>query len=264
MMRKIAAILLILIGAMPLSANPMLQEAVDTYNQALETDDAALRSERFRRSARLFGQVIDQIRISNSNLQANLGNAALQSEQLGQAILAYRRALAIDPGHARAKRNIEHARRLLPDWVPRPQSDLLFDTFFTWHRTMSRGQRAMAAALCFALTCILLAIAIRWRRTWARFIAILPAAAWLILMGLTLWQQRAGVANDAVVIAPQTIAHAADAAGAPKRFAEPLVSGIEVTILEQRNGWSRIALASGRDGWVRSSAIERVQLLPNL
>lgn len=235
-------------------ADPMLEQAVSTYDEALATEDTALRLERFRRSARLFRQVINETQTANADLQANLGNAALQCEQLGDAILAYRRALAIEPGHARAQRNLVQARRLLPESVPRPQTDTLFDTFFTWHRTLSRGRRATAAAICFLLTCMLLAVAIRWRRTWARYTALLPAAAWLALMGLTLWKQP----NGAVIVAPEVIVRAADSTGAPPRFAEPLPSGVEVNVIAQRGDWSRIELANGRDGWVRSSAIETV------
>jgi hypothetical protein len=63
--------------------------------------------------------------------------------------------------------------------------------------------------------------------------------------------------DDAVVIDSVTI-RAADSAGAPAALAEPLPRGVEVTILERRQSWTRISLANGTSGWVPDGAVERV------
>lgn len=233
----------------------MLEEAVREYSEALDAREPDLRSERFRRAQRLFRQVIEEQRVENADLYVNLGNAALQAEQIGSAIHAYRRALSIDPGHGRGRRNLGHARQLLPDWVPRPGSQTLLDTFFFWHQMLSRSARALAASLCFAAAAVLWAVAIRWKRPWARSASLLPAIVWLGLAGYLL---AGGTAEEAVVTAPQVWARAADSAGAPARFAEPLPGGTEVKILERRGDWVRIGLADGRDAWVRASGLSAV------
>ena len=96
-----------------------LHEAVSGYAEALDTEDRDRRLEKFRRVERLFTAVVDRAD-ANADLYANLGNAALQAEHLGAAVLAYRRALLVDPDHSRARQNLEHVRGLAPDWVPRP------------------------------------------------------------------------------------------------------------------------------------------------
>ena len=64
--------------------------------------------------------------------------------------------------------------------------------------------------------------------------------------------------NDAVVVAREVVARSADSIHSPARFARPLPTGTEVEILESRDTWSRIALANGREAWVRTSSFSRV------
>ena len=242
------------------SAQSMLEEAVREYTAALGASEHDLRTERFQRARRLFSQVIDDQHIENAQLFVNLGNAALQCEQLGQAILAYRRALAIEPGHAQARQNLDYARERLPNWVPRPQGQTLLDTFFFWHQTLSRSGRSFVAALCFAVAASLLAIAIRWQKAWARNTAVIPALLWFVLMGLSIWGGWKGTGDQVVITVPEVVARAADSAGAPPRFAQPLPGGTEARVLERRSDWVQIRLSNGRDAWVRASSVSAVQV----
>jgi len=249
-----------LVAASPLGAQgpePLIEEAVKEYQQALNTGERESRLEHFRRAERLFAKVMEEQGIKNADLLANLGNAALQSGQTGQAILAYRRALVLDPRHPRALGNLRHARGLLPDWVPRPKGQSLLDTFFFWHRSLSRSARSLAASMAFAMASMLLAAFVCWRWAWCRNMVLLAGLVWLGLVGVPLWTPDHG--NDAVVAAGETEARAADSAGAPARFAEPLPGGTEVRIVETRGNWANISLADGRTGWVRSSSVTRIE-----
>ena len=73
-----------------------VERAVVTYAEALDTGPRELRAERFRQAERLFLSAIEA-GIENPDLYTNQGNAALQSGRLGAAVLAYRRALGLDP-----------------------------------------------------------------------------------------------------------------------------------------------------------------------
>ena len=196
--------------------------------------------------------------IRNAALETNIGNAALQAEHLGSAVLAYRRALALDPGHAQARENLGHARDLLPAWVPRPREDALGDTFFFWRRALAESTRNALAALLFFLAAALAAVWVRWRKAWARNLAVLPLLAWVALIGMPLLERSGAGPDAAVVTASEALVRAADSPGAPTRFAEPLPGGSEVEIVEVRSDWARIRLADGRDGWVSQGRVERV------
>ncbi|MDJ0937504.1 MAG: hypothetical protein QNI93_19135 [Kiloniellales bacterium] len=192
----------------------------------------------------------------SADLYTNLGNAALQAERLGPAILAYQRALALDPNHARARQNLRHTRTLLPTWVPRPEPEGALQSFFFWRPLLNRAEQAAVAAFSFLLAALLFAIAIRWRSPLARNLATLPLLAWLGLLTSVAIEARAGGATQAVLIADETIARAADSPNSPVRFAEPLPGGTEVTIRESRERWVHIVLANGRDAWVTRGSAE--------
>ena len=239
-------------------AREMLGDAIKAYGEAHELTDPEARLARFTRSQRLMQQVISEGQVVNADLFSNLGNAALGAQQVGRAILAYRRALQIDPGHAKAQQNLNHVRSMLPGWVPQPPTRTLLNTFFFWHQMLSRSGRALVAAICFAAAAVFLAIALRWRRRWARTAVALPAAAWIVMITFGLWTYFLDTGQDAVVIVPETIARAADSQGAPPRFAEPIPAGTELAILRYRADWAQVRLADGRAAWVRTSALTRV------
>jgi len=241
----------------PARGASLVEEAVASYSRALDTPERDARLEEFRRAERLFTRAVGDAP-GNAALYTNLGNAALQAEHLGAAVLAYRRALAIDPDHPRAVQNLEHARTLLPEWVPRPTHHGLLDTFFAWHQTISRSDRALGAAAAFALAALLVAAAIRFRQPTLRTAAIVPALVWLALLASLFVESSSGAADAAVVTADEVVARAADSALAPSALPAPLPGGTEVRILEARPPWLRVRLANGRDAWVSESAVTAV------
>lgn len=263
MMRSLA-LALVAVFAWTLSAQAQdrdldadLRDAVTGYGKALDTEDRDLRLEAFRRAERLFASVVESGR-ANADLYANLGNAALQAENLGQAVLAYRRALVLDPDHDRALQNLGHVRSLAPDWVPRRTSSAFMDSFFGWHRTLSPGERSMAAAVAFLTAALLISLGIGFRSATARNIAILPGLAWCALIASLAFDPAAAQRDDAVITAPEVIARSADSLHAPASFSRPLPMGTELVIVETRDDWLRVSLANGREAWIRRSAAKRV------
>jgi len=260
MRRGLLCILWICLAAPVIAATPgeTLEQAIAVYARA---QDATGREERlagFRQAQRLFEHAASQ-GVHSADLYTNLGNAALQAERLGPAILAYRRALALDPDQARASQNLHHARSLLPAWVPRPEPEGTLESFFFWRHLLSRDEQTAIAAYAFLVAALLLALSIRWRSPLARNLAIMPLLAWLGLLVSIAMAARTGETAQAVLVADETIARAADSSNAPVRFAEPLPGGTEVSICELREHWAQIVLANGRDAWVARGTVEQIE-----
>ena len=234
------------------------EQALASYRSGLDTVERGVRLEVFRQAERLFSRIAEGD-AANPELFTNLGNAALQAEHLGSAVLAYRRALAIDPSHPRAVQNLEYARTLLPEWVPKPATGGLLDSFFFWHRTLARSDRAIGAAFAFVVVGLLVAGAIRFRQPALRNAAAVPALVWLVLITSVVVDFSAGALEEAVVTADETVARAADSALAASTLPAPLPGGVEVRILERRSPWLRVRLANGRDAWVAESALTLVR-----
>lgn len=257
------AALLCVHGALPAgparAAEPeaLVAQAVAAYGEAMDTEDRDARLAAFHRAEQLFTQVA-QTGVENADLYTNLGNASLQAERLGPAVLAYRRALRLDPDQPRALQNLQHARSLLPGWVPTPHGAGLLDTFFFWHRTLPLATRKGAAALCFALAALLVAASLRLGQGALRNAALVPALAWAALLASVWLDPAEGRRDEAVIVAEETVARSADSPLAPAAFPDPLPGGAEVTILEERPPWARVRLANGRDAWVMGSSVARV------
>lgn len=231
-----------------------LEQALAAYRSAQETSAAADRPAAFARAERLFAAATRE-GTASAELWTNLGTAALQAEHLGTAILAYRRALAIDPDHHHAQQNLTHARTLLPLSVPRPESSGFLDSLLAWEHALSAGERQGAAALSFLVAAGMLGAALATGSGALRLFTVFPMIVWGLLVAA---QTFAAADRGGVLTAADTVARAADSRNAPARFAEPLPAGTEVTIAEVRGDWARVVLADGRDAWITATAVEPV------
>jgi hypothetical protein len=232
-----------------------LQLARESYRAALEESDRVQRARRFAEAERGFAGVVAR-HPASPDLLADQGNAALGSQDLGRAVLAYRRALCLDPRHDRARKNLTWIRARMPAWLPRPAERGVLDSLFFWHRRLSVAHRHLLGAAAFAAG---LALAAPWsaRRTrLLRRLALAPLLLWIALSGSALVDRSAF--RDAVVVADGTALRSADSLGAPLALADPLPAGTEVRLLERRAVWTRVSLADGTRGWVASSSLETV------
>ncbi len=247
----IALVVLVLTSNRVALATPAqtLQQAFTQYAEAQLATERDLRMEKFKRAQHLFESAVEQ-GVRTPSLFSNLGTAALQAENLGAAVLAFRRALQVDPDHPQALQNLRHARSLLPNWVPTPSSESVLDSFFFWHKSMPKAERAAVAALCFLFAALGIAAAIRWRSALARNLALLPMLLWFALLVSLLLEIQSSKHPQAVLMQQETLARAADSVNAPMRFAEPLPAGTEVEVMEFRDRWARISLSNGRDAWI--------------
>jgi len=226
------------------------------YAAALEESAPAARQQRFADAQRRYGQLA-KAHPSAPELLADWGNAAIGAGDTGTAVLAYRRALMLAPGHDRAARNLATLRSSLPDWLPRPQSATAIDSLLFWRGLLSPSAQLLLGGALFGIGILLLA---PWPGPGRRAMRSGGAACVVLCGAVTALALLApNPASHAVVIADETTLHTADSRGAPALLPTPLPAGTELTILERREGWSRIALADGADGWVASASIESLR-----
>jgi len=234
----------------------VLDQGIDAYTRALTTEDRDARLAAFAEAQRLFATAARDG--GSAELYVNLGNAALGAGDLGAAVLAYRRALVVDPDHTRALQNLAHARRQLPAWVPRSESVGVLDSFFFWQRSLSRSERWVISGIALLLAAGLIAGSWVSGLSLLRNLAWLPGGLWLVVLGSLVFDPALETERDVVVTAPEIEARAADSAVAPVLFSAPLPGGTEARVLEERSPWMRVRLANGRDVWLNGSALTRV------
>ncbi|MCZ6691067.1 MAG: BatD family protein [Planctomycetota bacterium] len=238
------------------TAEAYLQGGREAYREAMVEMDRDRRVAGFARAADLFGRVAREYPES-PELLADWGCSALGAQDIGGAVLAFRRALRLDPDHPRARKNLAWARDRMPAWVPVPAGSGALDSLHLRVHSLSVPQRIFGGAAGFALV-ILLVMPWGSHDRLRRRLAILPALVWL---GLSLSVVLdPGVARDRVVLRDGATLRSADSVGAPPVLGRPLPAGVEVTAIESRDSWTRIELADGTAGWLSESVLGEVEV----
>ena len=232
-----------------------IERARQAYRQALEEQDPVRRARHFADAERSLREAA-ALRPA-PELLADWGNAALGAGDSGRATLAFRRALAVQPNHERAAKNLAWLRDRAPPWLPRPASGGALDSLLFWRDLVSVAQRYWIAAGAFALAVLLLTPWPTRRMRLLRRMSVVPIVVWAVASGSALLSQSAP--PEGVVVIDGAPLRSADSTGARLAFAHPLSAGAEVTILETRDGWLRIALADGTPGWIMANSVAAVR-----
>ncbi len=239
-----------------MSPGDELSGARDTYQKALRETAREARTSGFLEAEAMYRGLVAR-RGDRPELLTDWGNAALGAHDLGRATLAYRRALRLDRRLTRASRNLSWVRDRAPAWLPRVEQHGAMDSLFFWHRRFTPTQRHLGAAVMFALLILLI---VPWGTRHDRLLrrlALLPVAAFLAL-AISIAFERDDT-RDAVIVVQDVVLRSADSPGASPAFSSPLPGGAEVFVTERRDGWTRVRLASGVEGWVAETAVETVR-----
>ena len=232
-----------------------IDRARQLYGQALEEQDPVRRARHFADAERSLREAA--ARQPTPELLSDWGNAALGAGDSGRATLAFRRALEVQPNHERAAKNLAWLRDRAPPWLPRPASRGALDSLLFWRELLSVAQRYWIAAGAFALAVLLLTPWPTRRKRALRRMSVVPIAVWAVAAGSAVSSQSAP--PEGVVVIDGAPLRSADSTGARLAFAHPLPAGAEVTILETRDGWLRIALADGTPGWIMANSVAPVE-----
>jgi tetratricopeptide (TPR) repeat protein len=191
----------------------------------------------------------------NAAARYNLGNALFKAGHIGTAILAYRRARALDPRDRDIATNLDFARNYRVDKVQGAPGPFTRAMDAVFHRLSRREASPLAAvALLLAACCLGVWIVRRWT-LFAIGAAALALAALFAFVTLQAWNGEIGE-NPAVVVASEV-----DALSGPSEDAKQILllhDGTEVRIREQRGEYLLVQLPGGTGGWIHKDAVQRV------
>lgn len=159
----------------------ILNEANTTFQQAnAAAKDAARADELYAKAILLYERIIDQGGVRNAKLYYNLGNAYFLVDDIGRAILNYRRALQLDSSDVNLRNNLAFARSQRLDKVSAATERRVLETLFFWHYDFSLRTKFFLACLVFGALCITALLMVwlgRGPALWAG--ALLAGALWL-------------------------------------------------------------------------------------
>jgi tetratricopeptide (TPR) repeat protein len=230
----------------------LLQEANTEFQTANTANNPDAAKPLYDKAILLYEKIIDQGGVRNAGLYYNLANAYLLKEDLGRAILNYRRAEKLDASDLNIKKNLSFARRHRADRVETSTQRRVLETLFFWHYDFSLRTKALLACLFFGtLSTVLTLIVWLGRGSATTVAAVLSGVLLLCLLTSLLLQarQEAGT-RCGVITAAEVVARQGDGPNYPPSFKDPLHAGLEFELVERRPGWLHIELADGTDAWI--------------
>ena len=242
----------------------ILDEAQQAYDRAiqLQTADPVASKESFRRAANRY-QLLVNDGIENGKLWYNLGNAQLQSDEIGKAIAAYRSAQRYMPSDGRVITNLEYARSLVTNPMLAEDSTSLLQRLAFWHESLPTQVR-LTLGMFFWFAC--------WTLVATRFFCLIPGFKTAsIALGIAALALGVSVGADladqhqrhGVLIAKEVIVRKGNSLQDAPMFQEPIHEGNEFEVLGNRSGWLHIKLPNGKEGWIEKGSAQIVSLNHN-
>ncbi len=195
----------------------------------------------------------------HENVYFNLGSAYYLRGDLGWALLNWRRAQVLAPRDSDIGRQLSLARRERTD-IQGDETGWLESLAALSTGLVTPAELGWLALLAWSGWLGLISL---WllRRTWRDGLRALlivggvVVAGLMVLLGSRYWVDTLRPA--AVVVQDQV----STMSGPGTQYLDlyPLHAAAEVRIMEQREGWLRIVLPNGRQGWLPAAAVERVE-----
>lgn len=192
----------------------------------------------------------------DGRLHYDLGNAHLRASDLGRAIASYRRAAQRLPRDSDIAANLAFARKSARDAIAPPQPPSVVRALGFWHFLLGPAELRWSLVGANLLAWSLAAVALLRPR--GEVIRWFVAATFglVALLGASVLADAFFAPRVAVVVPATVEALAGPADDAVLRF--ELHAGSEVRVVEQREGWLRVALPDDQQGWIPATTAEVV------
>jgi hypothetical protein len=238
------------------------QDAYDAGVRAKSTEPELAR-QKFVEAAAIWRRLADE-GASSAGLFFNLGNAYVQSGDLGRGIANYLRAQRLDPLDQAIAANLATARTNVPMAISGDAASDL--SSIAWWRVVGERTRFVAAAAAWCVFWLLAIAALLHSMgvgglhvASSRAMRLVRSASLVValLAGGSVLADRwmASARPLAVVVADKVVLRKGNGEGFDPQIAEALPAGIELLVLERRNAWLRVRLDDGTEGWLRDADV---------
>lgn len=234
---------------------PFVSTAQDDHAAWLRAAQTAYDSGDYAEAARLYQALVDAGNI-DAGLFYNLGSAYYQSEEIGWALLYFRRAQQLDPRDAATNRAIARIRAERVDFQGEERT-LIDGLATTTARLVTMGELRWIVLAVWGIWFALMGWWSRCRLRWLRYAVIVSGMVLLLGGGLLVNRMYVEVERPAAVV----VAGSVQVMSGPGDEYLPLFrlfTAAELRWIEERYGWVRFLLPDGRQGWIPVEAAARV------
>jgi len=194
----------------------------------------------------------------------NLGNCYLKLNDIGNAILCYRRALYINPRDEDIRSNLELARSIVPEKIDAVRAGGITNGLLEIGQATGASIITIITAVLWIISTLLLILAFTSRRKRTRrklyrgtVVAFMMFAVFAGLLVIMIIDQQ--WTDHAVAVGDPVIARN----GPGEHFTEVFQQhpGYEMKIQRYQAGWVEVVLANGYTAWVPGETVEIVRLV---
>ncbi len=233
----------------------LLNQANDFFRRAGETADPVEAEDLYRKALLRYENLGREI--TSGKLYYNIANVYFRLNDLGRAIVNYRRAARFITDDPNLRQNLAVALGKRLDKIEPAQEDQLWRTIFFWHYDLSHELRLLLFAGAYLVFWIIATLYFATRVKIPRW----PLALFLVFslsLGASLLLEGNRTKVRGAIITAEIVARKGDSTSYQPSFEEPLHAGTEFTVLGERASWLHIELADGRQCWIPGQAAELV------
>jgi tetratricopeptide (TPR) repeat protein len=253
-MKKLYIILIILISCFALNAQrneSILQKAEQAYE-----------NKNFEVALDEYNKLLND-NVVNSDLFYNVGNCYFRLDQLGLAILFYKKSLLLDPGNELAQKNLNLSLSMTKDKQSAEEADFISKVVKNIFSILSLNLLAVITLILVALIALNLNLMLLKYRNSDKTIPMFWLVFTIIFLVITIsvsyakwnyvYNSKQGVALGSTI---------AGFSGPSDEFTRVFTihEGMMFQILKTENGWSQIQLANGIGGWIPENQLGRCSI----
>ena len=231
--------------------------------------DSAYNKENYQLAVELYNQALEQ-NGRNANVYYNLGNAWYRRGNIAQSVLAYERALRVDPSFKEARTNLDFVRTQLQD-KPEDNNSLLTRTHSNVVSSMSANAWAWTAFIAFL---VLLGFASSY--IFSSNIAVRKAGFFggIVMLFLVVYfvvvahdaALRVNDHSEAIVTVPSTLLNSVPRQPKQTEKVVPLHEGTKVEIIDSVSTpddpvsprWYNVRINGSSAAWLRATDVTRI------
>lgn len=243
-------------AGVPLALSPpqqldLLAQANHAFDNALNSTEPAQAQAYYREALTSYEQLL-AAGIKNARLYYNVGNIYFHLNDLGRAIVNYRRGLRLEPGNPRLQANLRYALSLRVDQIEAsPRASLLSQVLF-WHEALPLGSQFSLAVGSFVLAWLCAGVRLFWRPPVLRWLLLGFGGLCVLLTSSSLLvHMQHTTTRHGVIVADGVEVRKGNGESYALQLPNPLHRGTEFRVLEERGAWLALQLDNGVSGWIR-------------
>ena len=235
---------------------PRFVAAQESYDAWFEQANAAYNEGNYQSALDLYNNIVEAEQESVP-LYFNLGNTYYKMGTYPMAIYYYEKALKLDPSNADVKTNLEIANLAIADKIESIPQSFIVKGWNNVKKMFSSDAWATVSIISFAILLAALFLFLRARRMGLRkvgfFVGILALLVFVFSFIFSMEKRNEAMEkNHAIIMTPAVTVKSSPNDGSVDLFV--LHEGTKVTLLDEADGWNKVRIANGSEGWLPSDA----------